>query len=138
MAESTGSVHTLDVRQPYFDYIRDGLKTVEGRAGSVHENYKLKQTKFKKGDTLRFTEAVTTTTSTNAAAADVITCRIVDVSFYGSFEEMLVGSGLANCLPNTDSLEEGVRIYRSFPDYVRKENEYGVIGIHIQVDNWTI
>ena len=136
MSDSS-TTHTLDVRQPYFDLIKSGVKTIEGRAGlvaedrGIHENYKLRESKYKQGDTLLFTLARSTTEDTGDAG--IISCTITDISFFASFEDMLSSCGLLNCLPNINTLTEGVDVYRSFPGYEQREKDFGVVGIHLRV-----
>ena len=130
----------LDVRQPYFDLIKNSIKTVEGRAGCVdkdrgiNEDYRSSISKYKKGDTLRFTKAQT---EEGCGSVEEISCKIIDIGFFASFEDMLVSCGLPKCLPNIETLGKGVEVYRSFPGYVEREKEFGVVGIHLPVQQAT-
>jgi ASC-1-like (ASCH) protein len=136
-----GNCHELSVQKEYFLKIRDGFKTVEGRAGKVdtenniHENYKERTTSFKIGDQIRFKISGNEklSRSKDMIVSENVTCEITGVLFYDTFKEMLVESGLSNCLPGVKSIEEGVRIYRGFNGYQKREERYGVIAIHVKV-----
>lgn len=62
-----------------------------------------------------------------------IHAEILRLSKYDSFLSMLKTEGLQNCLPGIGSLEDGVQIYHSFPDYKTRESAYGVLAIAIKV-----
>ena len=131
--------HELSVQKQYFNKIRDGSKTVEGRAGKVDaknnilENYKKGETRFKVGDKLRFTISGDTNNSGKETVDHSVTCKITKVVFHDTFKDMLSGAGLEKCLPGVNSVEEGVEIYRSFSGYRQRELEFGVVGIHLEV-----
>ena len=131
--------HELSVQRQYFNKIRDGSKTVEGRAGKIEaknnilENYAKGETRFKVGDKLRFTISGDTNRSEKNTVDQSVTCRITKVVFHDTFKDMLAGDGLEKCLPGVSSVEEGVQIYRSFSGYRQRELEFGVVGIHLEV-----
>jgi len=124
--------HHLDVQLCYFNKIKNGSKTVEGRVGEVdpsndiNENYKAGVTSYNVGDHLKFTIS-------SEESGEMVMCEITQLEFFASFEEMLSGCGLDQCLPGISDLEEGVRIYRSFPNYANLEKDYGAVGIHIKL-----
>ena len=126
--------HELSVQEQYFKSIKDGIKTVEGRAGNIvaeqniFEIYKENKTHFKAGQMIRFTVS-----GNENDLADSVICEITKIEFYDSFEEMLTGCGLHNCLPGILSTETGVGVYRGFGGYLEREKLYGVVGIHLQV-----
>ena len=126
------ATHQLDVQEYYFNKIEEGTKTVEGRAGKVdtskniNENYKEHRSIYKAGDRLQFTVSGKENSKT-------LLCDITAVKFYDGFENMLRQSGLQNCLPDIDSIDKGVEIYRSFPGYADREVKYGAVGIHIRL-----
>ena len=133
--ETRADIHELTVQREYFNKIRNGTKTVEGRAGKVdakhciHENYREGQTRFKVGDKLRFSISG----DRQSMEEDSVTCQITKVVFHDTFEDMLSGSGLEKCLPGVASVKEGVQIYRGFCGYEQRETEFGVVGIHVKV-----
>ena len=128
-----GNRHDLTVHRKFFDKIRDGIKTVEGRAGKIDtkngilENYRTKETSFEVGHTIRFT------ISGNEESSEGVVCEITKLEFHDSFQEMLAKSGISSCLPGIGSMEEGIRIYRGFSGYAEREKQYGVVGIHLNV-----
>jgi len=107
----------LVVKQVYFDAIKAGLKTVEGRLNSP----KFKDLKF--GDLITFT-----CHETNEKISGVVKA----LNIYPNFEAMLVSEGLENMLPGVTSLYEGVMIYESFPGYQEGAKEFGTLAIRIK------
>jgi len=110
----------LSLRQEYFDAMKIGLKTVEGRVNS---------TKFKDcqlGDVISFT-----CTSTN----NVILCTITAITFHEGFYGMLQAHGVENMLPGVMSLDQGVEIYESFPGFKDNVKIHGAIAISIKKMN---
>jgi ASC-1-like (ASCH) protein len=105
----------ITVNEPWFIYIMNGQKTVEGR---------LRKGKFldlKRGD------IVTIINSENTR----ITKKIKRVTNYISFSNMIILEGIDNILPGVHTLEEGIQIYRQF--YTKEmEEEFGVIAIEIE------
>lgn len=94
--------------------IRSGKKTVEGRIA------KPKYGSFRPGDTLEF-----------RAEDEILVTNIVELKQFSSFELMLNHFGVQACLPDLDSMEEAVKVYRSFPNYAEQESIYGVMGIKV-------
>ncbi|XP_021609719.1 uncharacterized protein LOC110613089 isoform X2 [Manihot esculenta] len=75
----------LDVQEPFFTQLRDGMKTVEGRCAVGDYNnsmFKLEEDP--------------------------------DVHRYASFAEMLEVEGLEKVLPGVKTIDEGVKVYRRF------------------------
>src|SRR3990167_7356191 len=104
----------LSLQQKYFDAIKAGLKTVEGRPNSL---------KFKDlhpGDQISFTCIVTN---------EVIVCCVQAMTVYASFFEMLQEQGLQNMLPGITTMEQGVAVYENFPGYKEKALVIGVLAI---------
>jgi ASC-1-like (ASCH) protein len=108
-----GTTHTLPLQAKYAGAIRDGRKTVEGRPNCGNA------CKIKRGDTLLF--------------PGNLRCRVKEVHRYESFEDMLETCGLESALPGVRSLREGIKIYRSFPNYTEKERRHGVLAFVIDV-----
>jgi len=109
----TDPIH-ISVSSHWFQFIKDGRKTVEGRLN------KGKFSSIKKGDTLVI--------SNNKQS--VIVAVISNIIKYRTFEEYLVQEGLSRTLPGTRNIPDGVDIYRKFYNE-RMENEFGVLGIHL-------
>lgn len=106
----------LHIQQKYFDYIKSGLKTVEGRIASSS----LKA--VNPGDIIIF-----------ECSNELLSCRVVQKYTYESFEKMLKERGLQNCLPAVTDLAVGIEIYRSFPNYRELEPKYGVIAFTLEL-----
>ena len=60
--------------------------------------------------------------------------RVVKVTKYKSFREMIEANGLENVLPGVLTVDDGEEVYRKW--YSKKlEDEFGVVGIEIEVIN---
>ena len=101
-------------RYPFLQYIKHGLKTVEGRVNSV--GYKA----LKKGYFMSL-----------KSKKEELLCEVLYKHQYRSFRQMLMYEGLDNMLPYFRSIDEGVRLYRRFPT-ARKEKMDGVIAIGVR------
>ncbi|KAF3457765.1 hypothetical protein FNV43_RR02424 [Rhamnella rubrinervis] len=100
----------LDVQEPFFSQLKDGLKTIEGRCAGG------KYSRIGSGTFLLFNK--------------YIVVEVQDVHWYPSFYNMLEAEGLANVLPGVESLKDGVQIYRKF--YTEEtERSNGVLAIGI-------
>lgn len=106
----------IPLKMIYLRPIIDGRKTIEGRINNGPFQ------KLKEGNFIRFfcqnTEAY---------------CQVTKVNKYSSFAEMLQQEGVKPCLPDVNSLQEGIRIYDAIPGYAEKANRCGVLAIHIRV-----
>lgn len=107
----------ISVHSTYFTQIRSGKKTVEGRTCT------LKYAHLQEGDLLQIVDSQDESKS--------VLATITKLTRYLSFYSMLQAEGIENCLPGILSLEEGVKIYRSFPNYEKQEADYGVLAIKI-------
>ncbi|XP_021958230.1 uncharacterized protein LOC110854138 [Folsomia candida] len=108
----------INVDPHYFHLIESGAKTVEGRCGT--ERYK----NLQPNDFIMF---VTDDDNTRLPA------KVSLIVKYPSFKDMLTNEGIENCLPGVSDLDEGVKIYRSFPGYAEKEAAFGVIAIRFKL-----
>ena len=110
-------MHTLSIREPWVSAIAMGLKRYEGRPniGLVR--------KIKVGDTLRIT---------GLKSGVSFTKTIVGKYDFSTFREMIEQCGLRHILPGVSSIDKGVKLYRSFPNYTKKESLYGVVAIELQ------
>lgn len=105
----------ITVNEPWFTYIMNGQKTVEGR---------LRKGKFidiKRGDII----AIVSSENTRIAR------KIKRVTKYTSFNNMIILEGIDYILPGVNTLEEGLTIYRQF--YTKEmEEQFGVIAIELE------
>lgn len=105
--------------RPYLKWLRDGVKTAEGRVNT--EKYQ----KIKIGDEVTFTDI---------KSGDFIRGVVTFKHQYVSFEEMLKTEGVKNMLPFLDEfdLEKGVQVYENFPRAERVA-KFGCVAIGIKV-----
>lgn len=109
----------ISLSEPWFTFIKDGLKTVEGR---------LNKGKFKK---LKVGEAVEWFVRNTDQK---IKTKIKNIKRYVTFKEMLEKEGLDAVLPNKQimSIDDGVNIYRKYYSE-DDEKKYGILAIGVQV-----
>ena len=106
----------LEVQQPYFDAIKSGTKTIEGRLA------KQKYTTLKAGDTIQFM---------NPSGGASITKKVARVYRYPTFEDAFEHLSYKNAIPNAESSEQAIKIYEQF--YPRPiQDELGVVFIVLQ------
>lgn len=111
------TIHEVIIDAKYLHLIRDGFKTIEGKVN------KPKYDSIQKGDIIKFVSS--------SESLEKIFCRVEDRVFYPTFRDMLIKEGLENCLPGSASIEDGVAVYHSFPDYARDEQTYQVSAFKI-------
>lgn len=105
--------------RPYLTWLKDGIKTAEGRVNV--EKYRNIQI----GDEVVFTD-----TQNDCFIKGFITFK----HEYTSFRDMLISEGVKNMLPflNDDELERGIEVYQSFPGSNRVK-QFGCVAIGINV-----
>ncbi|MCG2694775.1 ASCH domain-containing protein [Candidatus Parcubacteria bacterium] len=103
--------------EPYFSFVKKGVKTIEGR---------IKQDLYEK---LELEDEILVF---NNKETDKIRVIVKGLRTYSSFKEMLKKEDFKKILPNVDSIEEGVKIYRKFYTS-EQEKEFGVIAIGVEV-----
>ena len=108
----------LTLNKQYFDAIKAGIKTVEGRLN------KPKFHTLKPGDPLTFTCKET---------GEVLSCTVTTLHTYPTFETMLQSEGLTNMLPWAKNIQEGVAVYESFPGFKEEVKEVGALAIGVKV-----
>lgn len=108
--------HNCNLRDEYLLLIKSGEKTVEGRLNK--KNFK----EWKPKDTVEFKSPINS-----------VTCLIKSIKKYNSFKEMLINETLNKCLPNTETIADGVELYYSIPGYKEGESKYGVLAIRVEV-----
>ncbi|EGD76902.1 ProFAR isomerase associated superfamily [Salpingoeca rosetta] len=112
------AVQEVQVVEPWFSFIAQGKKTVEGRLASD------KYTGLGVGCTIAFRCEPTP----DLPPVHVTVTRVVR---YPSIALYLEAEGLSRCLPGIETLAEGVQVYRQF--YTEEdEQRLGVLAIHIQ------
>ena len=96
------NTYVKHLSQPWFNYIKNGDKTLEGRLNRQDWS------KMKKGDILIFTNK-----------NEKIITSIKSINSYVSFEQLLyekmdgVTMNLKRLLPNIETIDEGIQIYEN-------------------------
>lgn len=107
--------YQISVRDPWFTYISDGSKQVEGRLD------KGLFSKLKIGDNVSWVNG-----------NSLVKTRITNITKYPSFHDMISTEGLNRVLPNIKSIDNGINIYRQF--YTESdEKRLGVLAITLQL-----
>lgn len=103
----------LNVNKIWYDYIKEGNKTIEGRLD------KGKFSQLKIGQEIYFINE-----------RNKIKVKIFNITKYKSFKQYLEMEGLKRTLPGITNIKDGVDVYYS---YYTKEMEklYGVLSIDI-------
>lgn len=109
--------HRLPIKQPYFDWIRDGKKTVEGRINTGIAK------RIQVGDILMFTSG--------RVSSLTLSTRVTKIESFRTFPEMLESIGVPNCLPDYRTVDSAVKLYRSLPGYADKERAFGVLALYV-------
>lgn len=101
----------FNVQEPYYTFIMNGVKTVEGRLD------KGKFSTLKLGDRLNLN---------NQALFEVVA-----VIPYSSFRAMIEAEGIEHVIPDKKTLDEAVQVYYRFytPE---QEKEFGVLAVRIR------
>ena len=106
----------ISIQQKYFDAIKSGRKTVEGRLNS---------TKFQNLKVAMPITFISTTTKQQ------LTCIVQAIHTYPDFKAMLQSEGVQKMLPDINNLEDAVSIYESFPGYKEEVKKIGALAIRI-------
>ena len=108
-------IKEINVQNPWFQYIKDKKKKIEGRLNKgVFKS-------FIKGDKIKIKNG-----------NDFIIAKIKKIRKYNNFEEYLSQEGLRKTLPSINSIQEGINIYYQF--YTKEqEKEFGILAIEIKI-----
>lgn len=106
---------TINVQNPWFNYIKQGRKKIEGRLN------KGKFADLKVNDIVIWENA-----------GQKIRTKLTRIGHYKTFNDMLTNEGLRNVLPDITTLDAGVAVYRQFYSE-EKEAMYGVLAIEVQL-----
>lgn len=112
-----GGEYKFSVKAPWFDKIKEGIKSIEGR---------LKKGRFEhisKGDEIIWY---------NRDSGEEVKTIVDSVKTYKTIGEMLKAEGICRVLPGINSIAEGETIYNQ---YYSPENQekYDVIAIHFKI-----
>jgi ASC-1-like (ASCH) protein len=112
----------LQVQKIYYDDIFQGIKTWESRLYQEHYHGSLMI-----GDHIMFC-------CYDKKVRKQLLMEIQEIRRYETFPcfyNMLQDIGLKNCLPRIKTIEDGVNIYRSFPNYQTYEKQRGAIAFKL-------
>lgn len=102
----------MNVQEPYFSYIKNGIKIIEGRLN------KGKFLEMKMGDEILLNESVK--------------LEVVNKTIYKTFKEMIMFEGIKNVVPDAKNIEEAEATYYKY--YTKEdESQYSVVGIQVRV-----
>lgn len=115
------SIVEINVSQPWFRHIRNGVKTVEGRLN------KGKFRDMKSGDVLVISN---TSGKRDSSKNNKVVAVVTKINQYDSFEEYLSREGLNSTLPGIKTISEGMAVYRQFYS-PEDELKFGIAAVHI-------
>lgn len=108
---TTFNIHCDD---PWFSYIRQGIKTVEGRKKT--HTYK----KIKVGDRINFSNG-----------KESFLANVLEIRTYETLEQYFDDVTLEKALPGIQTIEEGLNIYLEWTTE-EQIKQYGFIGIFVK------
>ncbi|MFA5086949.1 MAG: ASCH domain-containing protein [Candidatus Paceibacterota bacterium] len=103
--------------EPYFTYLKNGEKTIEGR---IREG---EYQNIGAGDRI---------VVYNNEETDSVQVMVKNIRKYSSFKEMLENEQLKKILPDAETVEEGIKIYERFYG-PKEEKEFGVVAMEVEV-----
>jgi len=116
LSESNGlSTFANHRAEPYFTFVKNGQKTIEGRLR------KGEYANLKVGDHIIVQ---------NDNETDSVEVEVKDIRSYPTFEAMLNNEDLKRVLPDVETIDQAVQVYRQF--YTpQQEAEFGVMAIEV-------
>ena len=114
MLSGGGDIYTMRIQNPWFTYIKNGEKTIEGRPNvGKHATFKPKQhIKIMNKE-------------------ESLMVEIVGILHYASFSDLFTYEGIENILPGKNEVD-GIQVYRQWYSE-EKEREFGVIGLRLRL-----
>lgn len=109
------TTHEILCQDPWFSYLKEGKKPVEGRKGTP------KYREIRAGDCIRFVKP-------EGGESFLMTVKKIDA--FRSLDDYLNGVGLTNALPGVKTLEEGRNIYLQWSTE-KQIAEHGFLGIWV-------
>eukprot|EP01134_Creolimax_fragrantissima_P005870 CFRG5870T1 len=105
-------VHNLHVVPEYYDLLKSGEKSVEGRLNAGEE------ATVRAGDTLVMNET--------------LKLHVTRIALYSSIREYLATEGLRVCLPDKKTIDDGEKVYYRF--YTKEEEaRHGILAFEVDV-----
>lgn len=110
-----GGIH-IDVSEPWYGLIASGSKTVEGRKNKgLFKDLKVGQHVY-----------------IMSPIGHQCVVRVVAKRTYRTFQDYLEHEGLRQCLPNIETISDGVNVYRQWYS-AEDEIAYGVVAIEMKL-----
>jgi ASC-1-like (ASCH) protein len=110
-------IYKNHITEPYFSFLKNRQKNIEGR---------IREGLYKEvvlGDHI---------VVCNNEETDSVEFLVKDVRRYVSFQEMLEKEPFKKILPDVESINEGIGIYKKFYDPA-EEKEFGVVAIEVEL-----
>ncbi len=98
-----------------FDEVKNGLKSIETRAGTV------KYQPIEVGDTLTF-----------VCGKERCVKKIVKRFHWSGIDAMIKEIGFKKIMPSVTSVAEMKKTYASYPNYEQKIKEHGLLGFELE------
>lgn len=108
------TIFNIHCEDPWFTYIRQGLKPVEGRKNT--HTYK----KIKVGDQINFNNGT-----------ESFLAEVTEIRAYDSLEKYFEDVTLEKALPGVKSFEEGLDVYYKWSSE-EQIRQYGFLGIFVK------
>lgn len=106
----------MDVAEPWYSYIKNGTKKVEGRKNNPNTFGRIRI-----GDFIKMINQNT-----------YFKVEVIDIKYYSTLEEYLFDVGVGNALPGVQTLQEGITIYKQWSNN-EELKLYGFMGIFIKL-----
>ncbi|MCK5060038.1 MAG: hypothetical protein KAR00_02755 [Candidatus Pacebacteria bacterium] len=103
-----------EVDKERFEEIKNGVKAIETRAGT--KEYQ----SIEAGGEIKF-----------VCGNDVFSKKILRKYHWSTIEDMLTEVPIKKVMPNLNSAEQIRKRYASYPDYLEKIEEYGILGFEL-------
>jgi ASC-1-like (ASCH) protein len=127
---------TMNMNEPYFSFIKNGQKTVEGRLNrGKFAEMKASDEVVISGEPKDPTEENNISgnfTQTEEGIVEQIKVKITHKNIYKTFREMLENEGVANTIPDAKTLDAAEQTYYKFFSQ-EDETNLGVAGIGIKI-----
>ncbi len=109
-----------EIDKDRFEEMKSGVKVIETRAATP------KYQPIEIGDEVKF------------VCGEASFTRIINKKYYWlGVDEMVKEVPFKKVMPNVSSVEEMKKVYSSFPNYVQKIKEYGLLGLEFDAFNET-
>jgi len=114
-------MHSMRLQEPHFTNVLTGKKIYETRVNDP------KRQKMNIGDIIQIRH--------NDDEKKTYKIVITERKLYKTFRDAIVDSGVKKVLPNTNSTNNGIKLYESFPGYIEGAKQYGVVRFTLVVNN---